>query len=208
MPSLRCTGFSKKSFVRICCKKLTKMNILTFIVWGTASLSMSIGATEDELFQKEVESTLRDASKSDEGLADPGGLARLKRAMARGGDWDGALVRLIDRDKYDDELIDNAISALRVRGTFGRPEVQAAVISYFKSRVKAARAHDRAEPLFDAVVRTGIGGLSSTFAKIDASGSVLTIDTAALCADSPNMSLFFATILTGHEGLGLWIVQN
>ena len=129
------------------------------------SFLVTVGLAQDEAFLKEVEAHMRRISDSDEGLADRGELDRLQKAMREGGDWDGALLRLIDPNKYDRKVIGPAIGVLQFRGSFGRPEFQAAVIKYFNARVKAARAHDRSDPLFKPVVRTGIGGLSSGFAE-------------------------------------------
>lgn len=130
-----------------------------------ASVSAAVCLAQDQAFLKEVESRMRRIANNDEGLADPREFERLQKAMSEGGDWDSALLRLIDLHKYDQQIIGPAIRVLQLRGSFGRPEVQAAVITYFNARVKAARAHDRSDPLFDPVVRTGIGGLSSSFAK-------------------------------------------
>lgn len=108
---------------------------------------------------------MRRISSGDEGLGDPKTFERLQTAMKEGGDWDGALLRLIDPNKHDPQIIETAISVLRLRGSYERPEVQAAIITYFNARVAEAKKHDKADPLFNAVVRTNIRGLASDFAK-------------------------------------------
>lgn len=140
------------------------MKRTTFIVLAwMLSVSMAVCLAQDEAFLKRVESRVRRIANGEEGLANPEERERLKEAMSEGGDWDGALLRLADLSKYDDQVAGTAIGVLQLRGSFGRPEVQAAVVAYFKARVNAARTHDRSDPRFDPVVM--VSGLTSSFAK-------------------------------------------
>ena len=130
-----------------------------------AAVLVPVCRAQDDPFLKKVEAHMHRIANNDEGLTDPREFERLQKAMSEGGEWDSALLRLIDLNKYDQRIIGPAMRVLELRGTFGQPEVQAAVIRYFEARVKAARAHDRSDPLFDPVVRVGVGGLASRFAR-------------------------------------------
>jgi hypothetical protein len=79
----------------------------------------SVCLAEDEAFQMKVESHLRQILKGDEGLSNPVAFDRLKKAMSEGGDWDSALIRLIDADRREPWLAELAINVLRLRGSYG-----------------------------------------------------------------------------------------